>query len=159
MSYQIITDSCCDLTEAQLQQLQVSCANLTVLYKGENHRNFSDPTAVKAFYDELREGVTATTAAANPQDWEDAIVPALEQGQDALVLAFSSGMSTTYQSAVIAAEELMERFIRGDISRNTDGSGLGLNIAKNLMEIQNGQLQMIVDGDLFKVTLIFPDGR
>ena len=56
-------------------------------------------------------------------------------------------------------EELMERFVRGDVSRNTDGSGLGLNIAKSLMELQNGQLQMIVDGDLFKVTLIFPDGR
>ena len=59
----------------------------------------------------------------------------------------------------IDAEELMERFVRGDISRNTDGSGLGLNIAKSLMELQDGQLQMIVDGDLFKVTLIFPDGR
>ena len=59
----------------------------------------------------------------------------------------------------IDAEELMERFVRGDISRNTDGSGLGLNIAKSLMELQGGQLQMIVDGDLFKVTLIFPDGR
>ena len=56
-------------------------------------------------------------------------------------------------------DELMERFVRGDVSRNTDGSGLGLNIAKSLMELQNGQLQMIVDGDLFKVTLIFPDGR
>ena len=48
MSYQIITDSCCDFTEEQLQKLQVSCANLTVLYNGENHSNFSDPTAVKA---------------------------------------------------------------------------------------------------------------
>ena len=59
----------------------------------------------------------------------------------------------------INAEELMERFVRGDISRHTDGSGLGLNIAKSLMELQNGQLQILVDGDLFKVTLIFPDGR
>ena len=59
----------------------------------------------------------------------------------------------------ITADELMERFVRGDDSRNTEGSGLGLNIAKSLMELQGGQLQMIVDGDLFKVTLIFPDGR
>jgi hypothetical protein len=56
----------------------------------------------------------------------------------------------------VDAEELMERFIRGDVSRNTEGSGLGLNIAKSLMELQNGQLQILVDGDLFKVTLIFP---
>ncbi|MCI6227988.1 MAG: ATP-binding protein [Clostridiales bacterium] len=56
----------------------------------------------------------------------------------------------------IGADELMERFVRGDGSRNTEGSGLGLNIAKSLMELQKGELQLLVDGDLFKVTLIFP---
>ena len=56
----------------------------------------------------------------------------------------------------ISAEELMERFVRGDASRNTEGSGLGLNIAKSLMEVQRGTLQLLVDGDLFKVTLFFP---
>lgn len=56
----------------------------------------------------------------------------------------------------VDSEELMERFVRGDDSRNTEGSGLGLNIAKSLMELQKGQLQLLVDGDLFKVTLIFP---
>lgn len=56
----------------------------------------------------------------------------------------------------VDADELMERFVRGDGSRNTEGSGLGLNIAKSLMELQKGQLQILVDGDLFKVTLIFP---
>jgi len=56
----------------------------------------------------------------------------------------------------ISSEELMERFVRGDASRNTEGSGLGLNIAKSLMELQKGQLHLLVDGDLFKATLIFP---
>ena len=56
----------------------------------------------------------------------------------------------------VSAEELMERFVRGDTSRNAEGSGLGLTIAKSLMEVQGGQLQLLVDGDLFKVTLIFP---
>lgn len=59
----------------------------------------------------------------------------------------------------ISAEELMERFVRGDCSRNTEGSGLGLNIAKSLMELQKGQLQLLVDGDLFKVTLVFPRAK
>ena len=54
------------------------------------------------------------------------------------------------------AEELMERFVRGDASRNSEGSGLGLNIARSLMEVQRGQLQLLLDGDLFKVTLVFP---
>ena len=56
----------------------------------------------------------------------------------------------------ISAEELTERFVRGDASRRTEGSGLGLNIAKSLMELQKGDLQLLVDGDLFKVTLSFP---
>ncbi len=58
----------------------------------------------------------------------------------------------------VNADELMERFVRGDSSRNTEGSGLGLNIAKSLVEIQGGQMHLMVDGDLFKVTLIFPCG-
>ena len=56
----------------------------------------------------------------------------------------------------VSAEELTERFVRGDASRNTEGSGLGLNIAQSLMELQKGKLNLLVDGDLFKVTLIFP---
>ena len=56
----------------------------------------------------------------------------------------------------VSAEELTERFVRGDASRNTEGSGLGLNIAQSLMELQKGKLHLLVDGDLFKVTLIFP---
>ena len=59
----------------------------------------------------------------------------------------------------VSADELLERFVRGDVSRNTEGSGLGLNIAQSLMELQKGQLQLLVDGDLFKVTLIFPAAR
>ena len=56
----------------------------------------------------------------------------------------------------VSADELLERFVRGDAARNTEGSGLGLNIAQSLMEIQKGRLQLLVDGDLFKVTLVFP---
>ena len=55
----------------------------------------------------------------------------------------------------VSADELTERFVRGDVSRNTEGSGLGLNIAKSLMELQRGGLELTVDGDLFKVTLRF----
>ena len=58
----------------------------------------------------------------------------------------------------VNAEELMERFVRGDASRNTEGSGLGLNIAKSLVELQGGQMELTVDGDLFKVTMVFPLG-
>ena len=56
----------------------------------------------------------------------------------------------------IAADELMERFVRGDASRNTDGNGLGLSIARSLTELQGGKFSVEVDGDLFKVMLEFP---
>ena len=56
----------------------------------------------------------------------------------------------------VDAEELLERFVRGDTSRNTEGSGLGLNIAKSLVELQGGQMHLTVDGDLFKVTIVMP---
>ena len=56
----------------------------------------------------------------------------------------------------IKAEELTERFIRGDVSRSTEGSGLGLSIANDLTKMQGGQFQIYVDGDLFKVMVTFP---
>ena len=56
----------------------------------------------------------------------------------------------------IDSAELMERFVRGDASRNTEGNGLGLSIAKSLTELQNGTFQIFIDGDLFKAVLAFP---
>ena len=110
MSYQIITDSCCDFTDKQYADLGVAYTPLSVMYNGENHNNFSDAADVKAFYDELRSGVTASTAAVNPDGWAAIMEPALRSGRDVLALAFSSGLSTTYQSAVIAAKELRETY-------------------------------------------------
>lgn len=54
----------------------------------------------------------------------------------------------------VSGDELMERFVRGDSSRNTEGSGLGLSIAKSLMEIQGGSLNVVIDGDLFKAVVV-----
>ena len=108
-NYKIITDSACDLPRAMLQQLDVQTVALHVLFKGVNMEDSVD-VGLKEIYAGLREGEKTSTSAVNPEGWADAIRPALENGQDALVLAFSSGLSTTYQSAVIAAEELMEAF-------------------------------------------------
>ena len=57
----------------------------------------------------------------------------------------------------VSADELMERFVRGDASRHTEGSGLGLNIARSFMDLMGGGFELYVDGDLFKVTIIFPE--
>lgn len=76
----------------------------------------------------------------------------LEQSGDNIWLAFKN---VSKYPLNITADELMERFVRGDSSRHTEGSGLGLSIAKSLAEIQGGNLFLIIDGDFFKVNLKF----
>ncbi len=76
----------------------------------------------------------------------------VEQKDRTVEIIFKNISSTQLN---ISSEELMERFVRGDSSRNTEGSGLGLSIAKSLTELMNGEMILNVDGDLFKVTLKF----
>ena len=109
MSYRIITDTCCDFPEPMYKELQLTAVPLSVNYKNETVNSYSEQW-LKAMFDGLRAGEMATTSAANPQDWETAMEPCLQAGEDLLVLAFSSGLSTTYQSAVIAANDLKERY-------------------------------------------------
>ncbi len=75
-----------------------------------------------------------------------------EGGKDKAVLSLKN---ISKQSLNIPAEELTERFIRGDVSRSTEGSGLGLSIAKSLTTAQKGTFDIVLDGDLFKVMIGF----
>ena len=109
MAYKIITDTCCDFPAEMYKELDLEVVPLSVLYKGVNYNEYSEAW-LKELFNGLRNGETASTAAVNPTQWEAAIEKVLQQGLDALVLPFSSGMSTTYQSAVIAAEELQEKY-------------------------------------------------
>lgn len=77
----------------------------------------------------------------------------VEPKEDTVCIIFRN---ISCQALHITADELMERFVRGDSSRNTEGSGLGLSIAKSLTELQKGNLELYIDGDLFKVILRFP---
>ena len=109
MNYQIITDSCCDFPTPMYETLGLSFVPLSVEFRGETNDDRNDDS-LKEMYDGLRSGQAAKTSAVNPSRWGEVIEPALSAGQDVLVLAFSSGLSTTYQSAVIAAEELGEKY-------------------------------------------------
>ena len=79
-----------------------------------------------------------------------------EKEENGRKTAVFSMKNISAQPLNIDADELTERFIRGDVSRSTEGSGLGLSIAKNLTELQNGKFDIYLDGDLFKVILTFP---
>ena len=108
--FKIITDSGCDFTLAELEQMNVGRAPLSVLFKGELCEDFATDEERKVLYDGVRAGEMPTTSAVNPEGWADVMKPALEAGMDVLCLCFSSGLSTTYQSAVIAADELQEAY-------------------------------------------------
>ena len=73
--------------------------------------------------------------------------------QDRVVLTVKN---ISHRQLNLSPDELMERFVRGDSSRNTEGSGLGLNIARSLIELQNGTFGLSIDGDLFKATISLP---
>lgn len=77
----------------------------------------------------------------------------LEQIGNEAVISFKN---TSREPLDLSADELMERFVRGDTARNSEGNGLGLAIARSLTQLQNGTLELTVDGDLFKAVLRFP---
>ena len=125
-TYKIITDSACDLPKAMLQELDVIAVSLTVNFRGETRSDSVEDAAVMELYNAMRGGEVATTAAVNPDGWSGAIESALAAGHDALVMAFSGGLSTTYQSAVIAANDLKETYPdRNVIVVNTCAAALG----------------------------------
>ena len=109
MNYRILTDSCADFPKEMAAQLDITQAALTLLFREKSIADFTDD-GLKEMYRGLRAGESATTSAVNPEGWKHILEPVLASGQDALILAFSSGLSTTYQSAVIAAQELKEKY-------------------------------------------------
>ena len=107
-NYQILTDSSCDLPASLARTLGVSYAPLRVQFQGAEYENFldGDPRSrleMKAFYKTLRTGAPTSTTAVNPEGWSTLMAPILAAGQDLLILAFSSGLSSTYAAAVLAA--------------------------------------------------------
>ena len=107
--YKIITDSGCDLPKEMLSKLDLQTVPLFVNFQGKALEDSVDE-GIKEIYAGLRDGEAATTSAVNPDRWMEKMEGVLAEGQDVLVIAFSSGLSTTYQSAVIAAGELKEKY-------------------------------------------------
>lgn len=108
-NFKILTDSGSDLPQQLQKQLDIQVVSLYVNYKGQPREDTVEED-IKEVYAGFREGEIATTSAVNPARWEQAMEAILKQDQDVLVITFSSGLSTTHQSAVIAAQELQEKY-------------------------------------------------
>ena len=108
----IVTDSSADLPADLVRELGVEDHPLSFTIQGKTYRNYPDgrEMAPGAFYQLLRSGGMATTSAVNVADYTAALEPLLQEGKDVLLLVFSSGLSATYQSSVIAVEELREKY-------------------------------------------------
>ena len=108
----IVTDSSADLSADLVQELGVGVLPLSFTICGKTYRNYPDGREMDllSFYQMLRAGEMATTSAVNVAGYTAVLEPLLQEGKDVLVLAFSSGLSATYQSSVIAVEELREKY-------------------------------------------------
>lgn len=106
----ILTDSCCDFTAQMVEELELSVLPLSFTMEGKEYFNYPDNRDIQPgdFYSRLRGGAMGTTAAINVGTFHEAMEPIIAAGKDILCVSFSSGLSTTYQSACIAAQEIRD---------------------------------------------------
>ena len=111
-NFVILTDSSADLGDDLVRQLDVQVLPLSFTLEQQTYHNYPDNREMEphAFYQKLRDGAVATTSAVNVSQYTEFLEPLLQAGQDVLILAFSSGLSATYNSSVIAVQELAEKY-------------------------------------------------
>ena len=110
--YVIITDSSADLSEEQVRDMGVTVLPLNFIIRGKPYRDTPDhgDMSIENFYELIRNGEPSSTNAVNMSGFEEVMLRLLKAGKDILVLAFSSGLSATYQAATMAAKEMKELF-------------------------------------------------
>ena len=108
--YRIITESSCDISEEQLKKWQVELIRMPYLFQdtGEQHLEGDEP--IHAFYDEMRNGRIAKTSSVNEDTYSRTFTPVLENGEDILYVAFSSGLSVTCETGRSVAKRLLEKY-------------------------------------------------
>lgn len=108
MSYRIFVESSADLSKAQLAEYNISCIEMEFMHEGKAYTQ--NDVSIKEFYGMMRDGAHMTTSAANVSSYIAKFTSALEAGEDVLLLSFSSGLSCSYNNALLAAEELSEKY-------------------------------------------------
>ena len=111
-NFVILTDSCCDLSQQMADQLGLRVVPLVVSSPKGDFRNFLDGREIsfEDFYANMRGGDMCKTSAINLEQWTEAMEEIIKEGKDVLCMAFSSGLSSTYSSSAIAAQELSEKY-------------------------------------------------
>ena len=111
-TFQIFTDSSCDLPQSLADELDLQVIPLHVTIDGKTYRNYLDGREIgfPEFFAKLRAGSQGTTSAVNPEEFSAVMEQSLAAGLDILYVGFSSGLSATYQSGCIATEELREKY-------------------------------------------------
>ena len=140
-NYVIYTDSGCDITPELLAQWGVKHCELKFLFNGEEKSYTNRDMNAQAFYQRMRDGDSAKTSAVNVEEFKDAFEKELKAGNDVLYIGFSSGLSTTYNSGRIAAEELREQYPERKIlavDSLAASAGHGLLIYLTVQQKENG---------------------
>ena len=139
--YVVFTDSACDITPKRLKEWDVSFCELTFSFSGEKRQYQNYDLSAKDFYRKMREGGVAQTSAVNADTFRAAFEPVLQEKNDILYIGFSSGLSTTVNSAQIAADELKEKYPERTI-RVVDtlaaSAGFGLLLYLTLQKVKEG---------------------
>ena len=151
-NFVVMTDSCCDLTAQLAEELGIVVLPLTVLIGENSYKNYLDGREIgfHEFYETVRGGSMPTTSAVSVGDFEDAMRAVLAQGKDILCLNFSSALSTTYQSACIAADTMRDEFPGAAIHvLDTRAASLGQGLLVYLCA------QMARDGKSLEETLAY----
>ena len=138
-SYVIHTDSACDLTPEVLKEWGVKASSLTFKFDGSDTIYDRDSMSEKEFYDKMRAGAVAKTSAVNSENFMNDFEATLKDGLDVLYLGFSSGLSSTFNSARIAANMLKEKYperkiIVVDTLMASAGGGLYVRLVLNKAE-------------------------
>ena len=106
----IYTDSGCDLPVSLMEEWGIKCIELTFRFENEDKEYGGSEMESAVFYDRMKAGEVAKTAAINMDTFKNAFEETLKEGRDVLYVGFSSGLSATYHSSTLAAEELMEEY-------------------------------------------------
>ena len=129
-TFQIITDSSCDLPQELADKLELLVLPLHFTIGGKTYANYLDGREIgfHDFFERIRQGEAASTSAVNPESFREVMEQTLQQGLDILFVGFSSGLSTTYQSGCIAADDLREKYPEARMIYGGDLNTVDLNI-------------------------------